>query len=874
MNEYEKHRRKKQIMNELQIKKMQDELSNSNSSLEENVSNANTMRKGLGEIGQSMSTSSNAKLANAGSKLYKFTGQQGLDALKNKTYNGVGKGVNALKSKVTSFKGNPNSAIGQSVNSFIKGTDTATDGLGSIGQSADKMIQGTNTATDGLSSIGQTADKTIQGANTTANTASNASKVAGGASKALGAVGAGMNVYDSATKFAKGDAVGGGLSALKLASLAGGPIGWGIYALATIAEMFKGAQDKKRQKALSQTQEANAEAMMKQKEHQAEVMQDNAERKAEVLNDIGTTNIDSDMSSNLDNMDEYKIDTIEPISQQTLEDEATNDQSEEDNSSAIKGAILDSVKDEFLGEMIDSPTMTESLGKQVGLDLSDVNSPGTIARDMAKTDKSITDDAKGMFAKGNIDIYNRPIVKNSDGTISTVRTMGFQPSEGEFAGKQVLIPTVSDDGRIMTFNEAVDNYYKTGKHLGVFNDIESANKYSESLHNQQDDYYNGNRSERGSKMTGGASPIDNIDLIADQEKYMRDNNFTTEHIKGLRQGLNYGNKETADWIDQYNKGAGSKNPIRIPQTEKEIELAKKGQFNPVPQEASVDEKKTLKDLIMQNIGDSLGGFAEGYRENRNNGFNPDNLVDRKMADGSDKTILNRAGEALGTANRLLTNPLLQGGLAGLAYGIDKGDALYGLGKGVEWAGNKAKSNMYAKELGQQPTVLGNITADDYKAVTTSAYRQLKLIQDSYIKEKKRYDDLLKNGQITPQEYKENIYELNGKLSGAVSLITPSDVQESNQTRIANVAEGNLEERIKHDRITEGLTNKKIQQSLIIKQQKEEQEREKAVNLIKYMNMSDIDKEIALPQMIKKYGEGIVKTIDSLQNVYKKTPAGL
>ena len=858
MNEYEKQRLKRQLRNETLIKQMQNDIKSNEDPLDKKLKTADFVRSRLGTLGKSLSGVDNAKLAKAGSNLYKFTGQQGLDTLKDKAYNGIDKGVNALK-------GNP-TGVGTSIVDTTTGTE-ATKGLSNVGQTASNVTTGVDT--------GSTVAGTT---NATANTASNASKVAGGASKVAGAVGTVYNVADSATKLAKGDTTGGLLSLAKLASLAGGPIGWGIYALATIAEMFKGAQDKKRQKALTQTQEANAEAMMKQKEHQAEVMQDNAERKAEVLNDIGTTNIDSNMSSNLDNMDENKIDTIEPISQQTLENEATNDQSEEDNSSAIKGAILDSVRDEFLGEMIDSPTMTESLGKQVGLDLSDVNSPGTIARDMAKTDKSITDDAKGMFAKGNIDIYNRPIVKNSDGTISTVRTMGFQPSEGEFAGKQVLIPTVSDDGRIMTFNEAVDNYYKTGKHLGVFNDIESANKYSESLHNQQDDYYNGNRSERGSKMTGGASPIDNIDLIADQEKYMRDNNFTDEHIKGLRQGLNYGNKETADWIDQYNKGAGSKDPIKIPKTEQEIELARKGQFNPVPQEASVNEKKTLKDLIMQNIGDSLGGFAEGYRENRNNGFNPDNLVNRKMADGSDKTILNRAGEALGTLNRLATNPLLQGGLAGLAYGIDKGDALYGLGKGVEWAGNKAKSNMYADKMGLRPGVFDNYTSKDYEAVAGADIKRKKYIQTEYFKAIKEIDDLQKNNQISKEEYDKRRAKIESTfakyaLDSALSDM-PFSIQDSNQTRMVGLAQDRLDETIRHNKTTEGLTDKKIQQSLIIKQQKEEQEREKAVNLIKYMNLSDADKAIALPEMVKAYGEGIVKTIDSLQNVYKKTPAGL
>lgn len=88
------------------------------------------------------------------------------------------------------------------------------------------------------------------------------------------------------------------------------------------------------------------------------------------------------------------------------------------------------------------------------------------------------------FEKGNIDLNNRPVVKNSDGTISTVRTISFNDN-----GKEVLIPTVSDDGRIVSDDEAIDTYYKTGKYFGKFNTIEEANTYAEWLHNQQEKMY-------------------------------------------------------------------------------------------------------------------------------------------------------------------------------------------------------------------------------------------------------------------------------------------------------------------------------------------------------------------------------------------------
>ncbi len=93
----------------------------------------------------------------------------------------------------------------------------------------------------------------------------------------------------------------------------------------------------------------------------------------------------------------------------------------------------------------------------------------------------IPGDWQGLKENGNIDLDNRPHVVNPDGSVSTVLSTSFGTDKGE-----VLVPKIKFGlNRPMTDPEALAEYKRTGKHLGIFDTPDNADKYAEALHEQQ-----------------------------------------------------------------------------------------------------------------------------------------------------------------------------------------------------------------------------------------------------------------------------------------------------------------------------------------------------------------------------------------------------
>jgi len=148
----------------------------------------------------------------------------------------------------------------------------------------------------------------------------------------------------------------------------------------------------------------------------------------------------------------------------------------------------------------------------------------------------------GMLSEGNIDLGNRPQVKNADGSVSSVRSMSFGTDNGE-----VLVPTVSEDGRIMSNQEAMDQYRKTGRHLGTFKTPDEANSYAEALHQAQANF----------KPQGHSKPAPAGFLGATMPARARQDGWTPEQWAAVQRAQN-GSQDHADRMaklswDSYNR---------------------------------------------------------------------------------------------------------------------------------------------------------------------------------------------------------------------------------------------------------------------------------------------------------------------------------
>ena len=119
---------------------------------------------------------------------------------------------------------------------------------------------------------------------------------------------------------------------------------------------------------------------------------------------------------------------------------------------------------------------------------------GVVHQDLSQF--MVEQNPKGLKEPGNLPIWKRPTVQNSDGTHSSEYSTSFQDPK---TGYEVLVPTIVN-GKFLTpdgkkpkegspeekamFKAAWQHYLQTGENLGKFDNPEDADTYAGVLHNR------------------------------------------------------------------------------------------------------------------------------------------------------------------------------------------------------------------------------------------------------------------------------------------------------------------------------------------------------------------------------------------------------
>ena len=173
---------------------------------------------------------------------------------------------------------------------------------------------------------------------------------------------------------------------------------------------------------------------------------------------------------------------------------------------------------------------------------------GKRAKDMATDARKKVLDPFSRYGKGNIDLNNRKVKRNADGSFSTEKSMTVGFDDGNY-----LLPTIIN-GREVSEEEAIQHFKDTGEHLGRFDSDEEANAYAQLLHwrqerkyaNQPEEKNNGQEAERRAAWDAvhGQGSYDKVDRRSVNWDRMN------AQIDALL-------KPNPDWRPSYQQGTGS-----------------------------------------------------------------------------------------------------------------------------------------------------------------------------------------------------------------------------------------------------------------------------------------------------------------------------